>query len=101
MCKTKQYSQTAAGFYTSCFLQKFYLNLDEKHLFFFFFLCMKIPTMWDDNKRALFLCTVKEKKNTTYVWSHERSVVQKGAKKTKQQACRAVGNKEPVAKISW
>lgn len=44
---------------------------------------------------------MKEKKNTTYVWSHERSVIQKGAKKTKQQACRAVGNKEPVAKISW
>lgn len=63
---------------------------------------MKIPTMWDGNKRALFFVySERKKKNTTYVWSHERSVVQKGAKKTKQQACRAVGNKEPVAKISW
>lgn len=33
-----------------------------RSIFFFFFLCMKISTMWDDNKRALFLCTVKEKK---------------------------------------
>lgn len=72
MCKTKQYSQTAAGFYTSCFLQKFYLNGDEKHLFFF--LCMKIPTMWDDNKRALFFVySERKKKNTTYVWTFSRS----------------------------